>query len=237
MLDWIFGPQCVACGEPADTLCSGCAATLVELGPACPRCAEPTGDDVVPGSGPAFGLTCRRCVRQPLPLDRIVAPWRFGGQLAAAIKRLKFAHRTHLARDLAPLWAPILASAVAGHPAVVVAVPLHWKRRWIRGFDHAWLLARHGCAAAGIAPPVAALRRVRGAPPQSTLPASQRAANVRGAFVVRDPSAVAGRTVILVDDVVTTGATLAAAARPLRRAGATAIIGVAIARATSAPES
>nr|MBA3392161.1 ComF family protein [Deltaproteobacteria bacterium] len=71
--------------------------------------------------------------------------------------------------------------------------------------------------------------------PQSTLPAAVRRDNLHGAFAVRSPAAIAGRAVVLVDDVVTTGSTLAAAARPLLAAGATRVIGVAVARATSGP--
>jgi len=226
MMDWLFRPQCAACGADAVTLCLACRASLVELGPACPGCAEPTGERAV---------TCRRCAIDPLPLDCVVAPWWFGGQLAQAIRRLKFANRAHIARDVAPLWAPVLAAAVAERDAVVVPVPLHWRRRWGRGYDHAWLLARHACALAGVAAPVRALRRVRHAPAQSTLPAAERAANVGGAFAAVGAGApVAGRAVVLTDDVMTTGATLAAAARALRRAGAASITALVIARATSA---
>jgi ComF family protein len=169
---------------------------------------------------------CRRCVREPLALDLVVAPWRFGGQLASAIRRLKFTGATHIARALAPLWAPVLAAAA--RDAIVVPVPLHWRRRLRRGYDHTWLLATHACAAAGLARPEPLLRRIKHAPAQSTLPASARRANVQGAFVAR--SAVPP-SVVLVDDVVTTGSTLHAAASALRAAGAREVIGVALARA------
>jgi ComF family protein len=222
VLNWLFRPQCAACSAPKAPFCEVCVAALVELGSACVRCAEPMA---------AYDGTCARCRREPLPLDRIVAAWRFGGPLASAIRRLKFAGASHVARTLAPLWAPLIAAAA--EDAIVVPVPLHWRRRFRRGYDHAWLLARHVCASAGIEAPVPALRRVRAAPPQSSLPAAARADNVQGAFSVRPrfSALVSGRNVVLVDDVVTTGATLAAAAHALRRSGARSVIGVVVARA------
>jgi len=217
MLTWLFRPQCAACSVLCDApLCEACRASLVENAAACPRCALPTDR----------GVACRRCVREPLGLELVVAPWRFGAQLASAIKRLKFANATHVARTLAPLWAPALAAAA--EDAVVVPVPLHWRRRLQRGYDHTWLLALHACAAAKLARPRPLLRRTRHAPPQSTLPAAQRAANVRGAFAARGP---VPERIVLVDDVVTTGATLAACASALRAGGAREVIGVALARA------
>lgn len=165
-----------------------------------------------------------------LPIDQIASPWRFGGQLAVAIRRLKHAGHTCVARTLAPLWAPLIAAA-ASDGAIVVPVPLHWRRRFTRGFDHVWLLALHACRAAELPSPVPALRRVRYAPPQSTLAAAARRANLRDAFAVRRD--VAGKAIVLVDDVATTGTTLAECARVLTAAGAISVVGVVLARASS----
>lgn len=221
LLDWIFEPQCAACSQAGAPLCEPCAGALVELGPACPRCAEPGAE-----------VTCARCLRAPLPLERIVSPWRFGGPLASAIRRLKFTGANHIARTVAPLWSPLVAAA-ASDDAVVVPVPLHWRRRWTRGYDHAWLLALHACAHARLPPPLPALRRVRVVPPQSTLAATERRENLHGVFAIvqRHAHKIVGRDVVLLDDVVTTGSTFAAASEVLVAHGARTVIGVALARA------
>lgn len=179
-------------------------------------------------------MICKRCAHAPLAVSTIAAPWRYGGPLASAIKRLKFANATYVARSLAPLWSPLIAAAAVD--ALTVPIPLFWRRRWARGYDHAWLLAVHGCRAAGIAGPQPLLVRRRAAAPQSTLRAVDRLANLGGAFVVRRRwrRAIVGRTIVLLDDVVTTGATMSEAARVLLAAGAATVVGVALARASAA---
>jgi ComF family protein len=230
-LSTLFVPRCSACDErvaPDEPLCAACAASLEPLGPACPRCAEPleAPDPVV----------CARCRRHPPPFEAVVAPWRYGGELAAALRRMKLSGVPAIGRELAPLVAPFLAAAIdAAAIDVVVPVPLHWRRLARRGFNQAQVIAIEARRAAGLATPVdsLSLRRIRPTPTQTGLSAAQRAANVRGAFAVarRRARRVAGRRVLLVDDIATTGATLAAAARALRDAGADGVVGFVVARA------
>ena len=225
-LDAVFQPRCAACDalRPDAPLCEACAASLTEVGPACPRCAEPVelaGGAVVP---------CGRCRVRPLALDGLVAPWRYGGALAEALRRLKFGRKAWVAAALAPLFAPQLRAVCAlAAIDVVTFVPLHFWRRGQRGFDQGALLL--GAAAGAACVPT--LRRRRATTAQSALPAPRRAANVAGSFAVtrRGRGAVAGRRVLVLDDIATTGATLSAAAQALRHAGAAEVWGFAVARA------
>jgi len=232
-LSVLYVPACAACdarvarGQP---LCAPCASSLVPIGAACPRCAEPL-------AGPA-STPCARCRRDPLPLDGIAAPWRYGGELGRALRRLKFDGRPDVARTLAPLVAPFLAAVARATGAdVIVPVPLHWRRRAARGFNQAQLLLDHAGRAARLDVPRRAglLRRVRPTLAQTGLSARERAANLAGALAApaRARRDLVGRTVLVFDDVVTTGATMAAAARALRAAGAAGVHGFAVARAES----
>ena len=115
----------------------------------------------------------------------------------------------------------------------IVPVPLHWRRQTARGYNQAERLARPLARRLG-RPLVTPLRRTRATPPQTRLERARRRANLRRAFRCRRPSAVRGRAILLVDDVTTTGATLAEAAAALRRAGASSVTALAAAR-TPAP--
>jgi len=173
---------------------------------------------------------CGRCRRGRGELDRGASLGPYDGALRVAVHELKYRGRWRVARRLGELLleSPRVRETLVG--AVVVEVPLHPSRLRSRGFNQAGLLADSLAAGAAVPRPGSVLVRRRETPPQTGLSAAHRRRNVEGAFVVRRKASVAGRAVVLVDDVMTTGATLRACARALRLAGATEIRAVTAAR-------
>lgn len=236
---WLLPAPCLGCGRPLPVrrsplaLCRHCHRRLERrrsTGNRCEVCLCPLNAAAVPE-----GYRCGRCRRTPPAFDRLVAPWSYAPPLDAVIRALKFRRLDFLAPHLGSSLAEALQTAWAGtrtgppDELVVVPVPLHWHRRFTRGYDQAQLIAR--AVAARLDLPLARLlRRNRATPPQSSLERPERRRNLDGAFRCRRPRRVAGRSVLLVDDVVTTGATLDAAARALRRAGAAYVLAAAAAR-------
>jgi ComF family protein len=212
-------PECALCGASGtrDGLCGGCHADLPWLPPdLCPRCA-------MTASGAA---TCGRCLAEPPPYDSIVAAVDYRFPVDAMIQRYKFAGELWLGPVLA---APLAARARgAPRPDALLPMPLAARRLVQRGFNPPGEVARILSRHAGIALRLDLLRRARDTPPQSTLPFAQRQANVRGAFVVDAP--VQGLHLAVVDDVITTGATAAEAARTLLGQGAARVDIWAVAR-------
>jgi ComF family protein len=221
LLELVYPPRCAACGEDvsAEPFCPVCGEAVDPVPEGCARCG-------LPGPEPL----CGACRADPPAFDAIRAGGVFGGPLADAIHAFKYGGRPALAR---PLGAWLARAAPPPPGALIVSVPLARGRRIERGYDQAALLADALARAAG-----ARERRLRGAllrtretPPQVGKTRAERSRNVAGAFRAVRPAEIAGRDVVLVDDVVTTGATADAAARALREAGAMTVTVVALARA------
>jgi len=152
------------------------------------------------------------------------------------VRAFKFRRLDYLGRHFGDLLAGELLAerfaadlAAAGELDAIVPVPLHWRRRLHRGFNQAERIARPLARALGL-PVVPYLRRIRATPPQSLLGRPARIANLRRAFRVSQPERLRGLSLLLVDDVATTGATLEAAAAVLRQAGAERVVAVTVAR-------
>jgi len=238
LLHLLLPLPCLGCAAPLRRvgedfhLCLRCRGRLRPHRPGCPRCGAP-----YPG-GRRGAEPCAACRRRAPGYRRCLAPWCFAPPLDAVFHHLKFRRRGDLGERVArPLAAWLRQRRVVETERLdlVVAVPLHPLRRLRRGYDQAVRLARPLARHLDL-PTATALRRVRSTPPQTTLHREARRANLEGAFAVRRSwrRRLAGRRVLLVDDVATTGASLDAAARALRRGGASVVVAVAAARTPAA---
>jgi ComF family protein len=212
VLDLAVPAACVGCGREGAPVCTACEGPLdARLGQA---------------RGTPLGLPSD----VPLPLVQLEWAAAYRGIVRDALHALKYGGERRLADPLGRAAARRWREAAIGGD-MLAPVPVHASRRAARGYDQAELLARAAAGALGL-PVVAALRRVRSTAPQFELDRDRRSANVAGAFVVdpRHRAAVRGRWMVLVDDVVTTGATLVACADALLDGGAVAVSAVTVAR-------
>lgn len=226
LLDLLFPRVCGVCGAFGSFLCSPCTALLsVADGARCAVCARP----LLATSHVTADLRCVDCrANLHQPLDTLIAAYRFEGAARRLVLRLKYERLSALAGPMGELLAARLAERP---PAIdlIVPTPLHPRRQRDRGFNQAALLAAPVARALGVAIDHRALLRTRHTQAQArTSDAAERARNLAGAFACRGE--VAGRSVLLVDDVTTTGATLHACAAPLRQAGARAVHALVFAR-------
>ncbi len=201
--------SCLLCGadSTAGPACTGCLSDLPwHRQPHCPQCATPT-----PG-----GQTCGACLKHPPAFDRTVAALAYAFPLDRLIPRLKY----HSQLAIAPLLGQSLVRAAAAHPRpdCLIPMPLHPARIRERGFNHATEIARVAASQLGLPLDTQSCQRIRDTPPQMSLKHDARRRNVRGAFTCT--SAVEGKHIALVDDVMTTGTSLDELAATLKRAGA-----------------
>ncbi|TCS73390.1 ComF family protein [Sulfuritortus calidifontis] len=196
-------------------LCPGCLADLPRLAtPRCPVCALPT----------AMGEVCGGCLKHPPAFDVTCAVYRYAYPLDALLQHYKYGQGLHLAGFLAEQ----LAGQIDSRPDLLIPMPLHPKRLAERGYNQAGEIAKR--LARGLALPVSlsACIRSRNAPPQASLPLKDRRKNIRGAFACRED--LSGKRIALVDDVMTTGASLNELAKTVKQAGAVEVQAWVVAR-------
>lgn len=223
LLEIIFPPVCVGCRRVGEVLCGSCQARLTPVPePYCSRCGRQMTDVV---EQPRL---CPECRRQPSRVNQMRAAVMYHEPADTLIHRFKYDGYFALAK-------PFAALMVAGWPEwgtppeLIIPVPLHPRRERQRGFNQALLLAKPLAEATGLAVDSAALRRVRHTVPQVGLGPNERAENVRDAFAAVS-TRISGRHILLVDDVLTTGATMRAAAEALLASGAASVSAYCLAR-------
>ena len=217
-LDLLLPLNCAVCHREGRVLCEGCEQALPALeDPYCTVCADP---------GPL--RLCRSCAYSPLEVDGIRAPYLYEGPVRELIHALKYGNVRAAAPELGWLLALYMESLDL-RPDVLVPVPLHRRRERERGYNQSELLAKGLSERAYVPAQPELLRRTRNSPPQVAMRGpEERRRNIEGTF--ESPSQLNAVTVVLIDDVVTTGSTMSACAAALKDAGAGSVWGVALAR-------
>ncbi|HVX12884.1 MAG TPA: ComF family protein [Pirellulales bacterium] len=230
--DLLFPPRCALCDAELAVsqhplLCTTCQSRLLPTAPSrCPRCALESRQALVTEEG------CPHCVGEGFHFRRAWAIGDYAGDLRDAVLRMKHAREEPLAAAMAELLCDRIGGELsAWRPDLVAPVPMHWLRYWFRGTNSAATLADILARRLGTKAASGLTRRRRFTRPQSGLSPPQRLANVRGAFRVRRRRTLAGKSVLLVDDILTTAATTNEIARLLLRAGAREVGVVVVARA------
>ncbi|QXE90324.1 ComF family protein [Geomonas subterranea] len=236
LIDLLFPPLCHACKgaipvtgaegtPPQPFICAGCLGKISFLeSPLCTLCGAPFATDA--GSD----HVCGACLsHSPFHTCRSAAV--LGGPLQDLIHRFKYGGKMHLGDPLGLLaWQRLERFIAQARPDCVVPVPLHRRRLRQRGYNQSQLIGEVLGKKLGVPQVVGNLSRLRWTEPQTGLDAGDRVTNVKGAFGVREPEALAGKRLLLVDDVFTTGSTLGACVDALREVEVAAVVAVTVAR-------
>jgi ComF family protein len=228
VVDGVLPPRCLNCGatvgEP-EALCGACWASMTFFAPPwCRVCGLPFEHPI------GEGAICGACAARLPAWDRARAVLRYDRHSRRLVLMLKHGDQTHLAGAFGR-WMQRSGGEVLTEADLLIPVPLHWTRLLARRFNQAALLARAVRSAGGPALGADWLVRRRRTPSQGRMGPLARARNVRGAFALRRGRSVEGKHVVLIDDVMTTGATAEECARVLRRAGAASVGVLVLARA------
>lgn len=218
--DALLPPACTLCGAATAgaLLCAPCTADLPWNTPACPGCALPAAQAVL----------CTACQQKPRAFEAAFAAFVLATPIQQGIHALKYQARFQQATLLATAFASRLRHRTEPLPTLLIPVPLHWRRQWSRGYNQSLELARSIGAELGIAVDTEAAKRLRATPDQIGQTAVQRRKNLKDAFAVSPR--IAGQHIALLDDVMTTGATLEELAHTCKAAGAVTVEAWAIAR-------
>ena len=231
-LRFIMPVACIGCDQPLTTdpvpfFCCQCWDRIVPItGPTCSRCDQPFVSPAAVSWSPDH--QCQNCLEHPPAYQRAWTLFPYLPPLQDAICSFKYRGKVVLAKSLASLMVGALPAEIDAD--MIVPVPLHPSRLRTREFNQSLLLADQVAPYLGCPVSATHLFRLRPTDPQTTLSRPERLRNLRKAFAVRNPDAIAGRRVLLIDDVFTTGTTLNECAKVLLKAGATSVCALTLAR-------
>lgn len=233
LLQLIYPLTCAVCARAqeagGEAICASCRSVLVaDPYPSCLRCGSIVGPFTESEEG------CPRCREHHLHFERALRLGPYEGLLRDVVLRLKHSSGEMLGEIVGRFWAEHAEAQLRLLDAdLVVPVPLHWWRRWRRGYNQSEILARAIAGRLDVPCRPRWLRRIRSTPRQVLQSPTDRWQNMRDAFCARATAELRGRCVLLVDDVLTTGATCSEAARALRAAGARRVVVAVLAKSVS----